>query len=371
MAAAYCPIAGQYFCAGCAVASETVSRPYQCWEYSFRLRSPWTGQWRPDLGYALHEGTHPHQADAVAGRRFAGLAPDETPTDNRCPQRWTSDPTGVDSASLADDITAAWDNNAAAWDAAVADVGDDSRRYGGDEVLLRLAGPIAGRDVLDLGCGNGYLCRRLAGKGARVTGVDPSPKMIAAARQREIRDQLGVRYVQAGAEDLGALSGAAYDLVIANHVLTAVVDLPAVLAEARRVLRPGGTLVAALSHPAFSCGPRRWVGLVPDSPRLEEFAGFAVDHYFRTGRYLIDTWRGFSPVPYVHRPLRTYWRAFTSAGFSVTDFDEPDVGTAGYAELPSWQIRQLTRVPSSCAFALTRLPSGGLQPGKEGEVASG
>ncbi len=371
MASAHCPTAGRYFCVDCATATETVDKPYLCWDYFFRLRSPWSGEWHPDLGYALHEGTHPHQTDAEAGRRFPGVAPVETPPSEPCTQRWTGDPAGADGAALVESITAAWDANAAAWDAAVADTGDDSRRYGGDEVLLRLAGPVAGRDMLDLGCGNGYLCRRLAAEGACATGVDPSPSMVAAARQRETEDPLGVRYLRAGAENLGVLPDGAFDLVIANHVLSAVADLSAALAEARRVLRPGGVLVAVFSHPAFSCGPRGWVGPVPDSPRPEEFTGFAVDHYFRSGRYLIDTWRGFSPVPYVHRPLRVYWRAFTGAGFTVTDFDEPDVGAAGRAELSDWRVCQLTRVPATCAFALTRSPDHHPSISQDGAMASG
>ena len=67
----------------------------------------------------------------------------------------------------------------------------------------------------------------------------------------------------------------------------------------------------------------------------------------------MQDWEGFSPVPYFHRPLRDYWRAFEAAGFRVADFDEPSLNEIGRTELSAWQADQADRVPLACIFQLS------------------
>lgn len=97
------------------------------------------------------------------------------------------------------------------------------------------------RDVLDVGCGSGDHVRRLAAAGARVVGVDPQPE--AVARARELDPGHAARYVEGAAEAL-PFDAASFDVVVfvnsLHHVPLASMD--AALAEAARVLRPGGTL---------------------------------------------------------------------------------------------------------------------------------
>src|SRR4029453_2132073 len=59
--------------------------------------------------------------------------------------------------------------------------------------MLGLLGDVAGQDVLDAGCGEGFLARILAGRGARVTGVDLSPRLIDAARRKDPDGQIAYR----------------------------------------------------------------------------------------------------------------------------------------------------------------------------------
>jgi ubiquinone/menaquinone biosynthesis C-methylase UbiE len=350
MATASCAESKQYFCADCAEAVETVSEAFLGWEYYFRYKSPWTGRWEISLDRAMFEGSHPHQDAVRAGQSFPGVSSERYIERSYVrSQTWVGDT--VDSGY----ITRSWNRNAERWDSVFDADGDESRKYHGDAALLSMLGDVRGARLLDLGCGNGYLSRILAGSGAEVTGVDPSENMIALALDREARDPLGVKFAVASTGDLSPFVDGEFDVIVANHVLTAVVDLDGALAEVDRVLRPGGRLVALFSHPCFSCGPREWISLVPDSPRREEIAGYVVDHYFRTGTYMIEGWDGFAPVPYVHRPLKEYWRAIRNAGFAVDDFDEPVVNERGLAELPAWRVAQLERAAQSCVFACTKV----------------
>src|SRR5262245_54986527 len=75
-----------------------------------------------------------------------------------------------------------WDRLADDWHIQVGDEGDSNRRMNSDPVLWAFAGDVGGLTVLDAGCGTGYLSRKLRDRGAHVTGVDFSPRMIEIAR---------------------------------------------------------------------------------------------------------------------------------------------------------------------------------------------
>ncbi len=101
---------------------------------------------------------------------------------------------------------------------------------------------IEGRDVLDVGCGEGGLARRLAWAGARVVGLDPQPAPLQRARAAEAEGP-APRYVQGAAEAL-PFEDAVFDVVLffnsLHHVPVGAMD--GAIEQAARVLRPAGTL---------------------------------------------------------------------------------------------------------------------------------
>jgi len=96
-----------------------------------------------------------------------------------------------------------------------------------------------GERILDLGCGDGQLTQRIAANGATVVGVDTSPEMVAAARA------LGIVAMEANAESL-PFSDHAFDAAFSNAALHWVHNQDAMLAQVRRVLKPGGRFVAEM-----------------------------------------------------------------------------------------------------------------------------
>jgi trans-aconitate methyltransferase len=104
------------------------------------------------------------------------------------------------------------------------------------ESLVQTLQPQAGERILDLGCGDGFLTRRLAESGATLVGVDASPQMVAAAKDRGV--------------DARCVSGEAlsfdgeFDAVFSNAALHWMTDHDTVLQGVYRALKPGGRFVA-------------------------------------------------------------------------------------------------------------------------------
>lgn len=96
-----------------------------------------------------------------------------------------------------------------------------------------------GLDVLDLGCGGGFMADALARRGARVTAIDPSPGAIAAGRRHAADNHLDINFQEGRGEAL-ELEANSIDVVVCVDVLEHVASLGDTLDEIQRVLRPGG-----------------------------------------------------------------------------------------------------------------------------------
>jgi ubiquinone/menaquinone biosynthesis C-methylase UbiE len=171
---------------------------------------------------------------------------------------------------------------------------------------LALAGDVAGRRILDAGCGSGPLSAALRDRGAVVTGFDKSAGMLELARRRLGAD------ADLRVADLGRplpFPDGAFDLVVASLVLHYLEDWTAPLAELRRVLRPGGRLIASVDHP------------LQGHPLVRPGAD-----YWATYQYSVETTTSSGQsfvLTYWHRPLPAMISAFTTAGFRIAAIDEP------------------------------------------------
>ena len=109
-------------------------------------------------------------------------------------------------------------------------------------LILELMGELAGRRVLDVGCGDGVLACAVVSHGADVTGIDPDPAMLIAAHSRAARAAVGGTFLEGRVEQL-PLPDASFDVVVSVTVLCFVSDAAGAVREMARVLRPGGRLV--------------------------------------------------------------------------------------------------------------------------------
>ena len=109
-------------------------------------------------------------------------------------------------------------------------------------MLLDLLEPVDGLRVLDIGCGDGVLGSALARRGARVTGLDTDPQMLAAAERRAQNESIELHLVRGRAEAL-PFEGETFDRVVAVTVLCFVRETDQAIKEIARILKPGGRLV--------------------------------------------------------------------------------------------------------------------------------
>jgi SAM-dependent methyltransferase len=206
-----------------------------------------------------------------------------------------------------------WIASAEAWIKNEDGPGDSNRLLLLDPVMLRACGDVAGKRVLDLGCGEGRFCRMLAARGAKVVGLDLIEEMVRAGRKRGGDNE---SFVQASGETL-PFTDAVFDLVVSYVSLVDIPDFRAAISESARVLKRGGRLVSANLNFA-SAG-------LPPSPWQRDEAGnrlfFRLDNYAEE-RSMVLEWIGVK-IRNWHRPLSAYMKAYLETGLILREYLEP------------------------------------------------
>jgi SAM-dependent methyltransferase len=208
-----------------------------------------------------------------------------------------------------------WERNAEFWTRIIRERLDPFRTELTDAAVLRAVGPCRDKAILDAGCGEGYLSRMLAGRGALAVGVDRSMGLIEAAA-----DSGGLsgfpRFMLADLSSLPLPSGH-FDSVVCNHSLNELRYPQAAISEFARVLKPGGRLVILMLHPCFY-GGRDQSGRRYDIDVDQYFATRRVEQKFSVSGLI-------SPAPTVIwvRPLESYFALLADAGFCVRQLWEP------------------------------------------------
>ena len=115
---------------------------------------------------------------------------------------------------------------------------------------LRLCGDVAGKRLLDLGCGRGESCVTFASRGAKVIGIDQSADDLAYARRLVEEEERRVELRHGDLADLAFLPPASVDVAFSAGALSYVSDPGRVFRQVHRVLKTGAPLVFSVVHPA-------------------------------------------------------------------------------------------------------------------------
>ena len=144
-----------------------------------------------------------------------------------------------------------WNANADVWTKLSRAGYDVYRDYLNTPAFLEMLPEVAGLTGLDIGCGEGHNTRRLVRRDARMTTVDIAERFVAHARKAEEQGPLDIEYRIASAVEL-PFEEAAFDFATGFMSFMDVPEISCVLAEAYRVLRPGGFLQFSIEHPCFA-----------------------------------------------------------------------------------------------------------------------
>lgn len=192
---------------------------------------------------------------------------------------------------------------------------------------LSLMPEVKGKRVLDAGCGPGVYSEWLIERGAEVTAVDASPKMVELAKRR-LGSTTDVRQADLS-KPLTFLDSLSFDVVLCPLVLDYIEDWHGVFAEFYRVLRPQGHIVFSVTHPFF------------------DYNYFKSSSYFET-ELVGGEWRGFESVrvfmPSFRRSLGATLNPLIEAGFRLEKILEP-LPTDEFKRADPKHYEELSRQP--------------------------
>ncbi|MBI4175491.1 methyltransferase domain-containing protein [Candidatus Berkelbacteria bacterium] len=247
----------------------------------------------------------------------------------------------VPAAGEVDDDLARWDAAAAAYDALHGRLGDAFRRRVLDPVLFPLLGEVHGQIILDAGCGNGYQTNWLQTRGASVTGLDGSSVMVARAQQNFPTCQ----FTLADLRNHLPFADDFFDQIVATLVLHVLADPKPTLWEFHRILKPNGSLVLVIPHPAFAY-PTTQVTKTPLDYLLGRPGHLIVQTYTTTQKVTVPVAGLHLPTTRYQRSLATYWHWFAETGWQVVDLEEPvDPVYRPLTDIPLVLIWKLIPIP--------------------------
>ena len=199
------------------------------------------------------------------------------------------------------DIIESWTKNAPFWTAAVRSGRIESRRQVTDRAILDVILKYSPRSVLDVGCGEGWLARRLSATAIHVLGIDAVPEFIEEARRAGGGDFRVLSYEALAAGELQAT----VDALVCNFSLLGEKSVEGVFGVAPSLLNPRGVFIVQTVHPLAVCGDRP----CRDGWREETWAGFGP---------------GFTdPAPWYFRTLASWENLFAAGGFSLLEIRQP------------------------------------------------
>jgi len=240
-----------------------------------------------------------------------------------------------------------WNANADVWTRLARAGYDVYRDYLNTPAFLAMLPDVRGLFGLDIGCGEGHNTRQVARLGARLAAIDIAETFIRYATEAEQREPFGIDYRVASAVSL-PFPGAHFDFATAFMSLMDIPETGRVLAEAYRVVKPGGFLQFSITHPCFDTPHRR-------NLRDERGTTYAIEvgDYFRNLEGDVAEWLFSSAptevrqglpkfqTPRFTRTLSQWLNLLLDAGFRLERVEEPRPSDETVALCPTIQDAQV------------------------------
>jgi SAM-dependent methyltransferase len=214
---------------------------------------------------------------------------------------------------------------------------------GVDEADAQVLGEVSGRTVLEVGCGAAQCARFLTTRGARAVGLDLSVRQLQHSRRLDDETGTPVPVVTGTATAL-PFADATFDVVFsAFGALQFVADAAVAVAEAARVLRPGGRFAFSVTHPT------RWC--LPDDP-TEGGLVVTSSYWDRTPYVEVDDDGTVSYVEH-HRTIGDWVGHLAASGFTLTSLLEPEWPAGHERVWGGWGPVRGRLFPGTAIFAAT------------------
>ena len=212
-------------------------------------------------------------------------------------------------------------------------------------------GDVAGKIILDIGCGEGVYSRKMTRKGAIVTAVDCAEHAIKYCISKAEEKQLKITYHLRNSCDLYGIADDTFDIVLSSMMLMDCEDFEGTVREITRVLKPGGRLFASVCHPCFTAAPSG--GGIGRNDEIGLNRKVIVSNYFEPKEWQGPIRKnGDATVIWRHRTFEDYVKMFIKCGLTITDLHEPvpteeqasiDVNIAWMQKIPIflfWELRK-------------------------------
>lgn len=222
---------------------------------------------------------------------------------------------------------------AAYWNERAGTDGEAYKRYVLDPLMFGLVGDFKNKSVIELGCGNGYLAPKFLQEGvSSLVMIDISEHNLRYAAEKCADPRVG--FLEQDATKPWKLHNEAYDVVYSNMMLNEVENIKTPIAEACRILRPGGVFVFSVTHPAWDLYMFAQEKTGSPSKKIKGLSGYFKRGYAkflmggdsRTNPSLIEKYQGEPfEVEHFQRPIQDYFDQLVGAGFSVKRMIEPEL----------------------------------------------
>lgn len=187
--------------------------------------------------------------------------------------------------------------------------------------LWEIMSPLHDKQLLDIGCGNGFFAYHTAQKGAQIDAFD-NVAMISLAQQHFAHPK--IKYIAHDANVTLPYPPDRYDFIVANLVLMDMENIEVTLHEVRRLIKPTGKIIFSILHPCFTPPVGKFRRGIKGRIN-QDLAYFHLKNYFIVPTPILK--QSFGPstpaTNYYHRTLSDYLHLFHRQGLVMTDMFEP------------------------------------------------